>query len=382
MKNLKRLAVMFLAVMLVVGLCVAPASAANSNQAALHAAANVLRDDLGYPNDHACVRTMSATWNVEDGKSVGESYYYSSRTNAYYYFGKTNSVSGLFTGGGTYSSSNRSQQAAASVVNSLVAIYGQYHPTVAAASDIFAAECGISASRSYFYFATEGKFYYFSGSYERGNNTNNGFDDGTHNNLPGTNNPTEGSPSGTTTDPNQTTGPSGLPADNNGTNPGTNSGPATGANYALYAAQNYYNGTIFKGTEPYVDANAVAILAKFISSYGYSEKSLTRQAALGWTLINYMTGRTWDEATVKAAYGDYNSNAPTTDAYGRDIKIFAGDLLFRRNAERAGVAEVGRVLPKDYARLWITYEGAIYFRNQGGENAPNWGFTLRSPYNS
>lgn len=368
MKNIKRTITMLIAVVMIAGLMATPAFAANNNQATLHAAANVLRDDLGYPNDHACVRAMSATWNVEDGKSVGDSYYYSSRLNAYYYFGKNNSTNALFTG--NYNSANRRQQAAASVVNSLVAIYGNTHPTVAAASDILAAECGTSASLGYFFSATEGKYYYFSGSYEQGNTSSNGKDDGSQNNT--TKQPGQANNNNNSNNGNGNTGNGNT---SSGTPSGTNPNPS--GNYALYAAQDYFSGC-FTGTENYIDATRAPYVAKFIASYCGSNNGFTYQAALGWTVVNYMVGRQWSDATIKAAYPDYNSGA----AYTADQLALAKDILFRREAERAGVANVGRVLPADYARMWITYDGDIYFRNQEGENAPNWNFSLKSPYNS
>lgn len=374
MKNLKRTLTLFVAVIMIAALCATPAFAATPRQEVLHAAANVLRDELGWPNDHAAVRTMSECWNVEAGKDASQSYYYSGRTEQKYYFGQGNS-NAAYTGG--YSTTNRRQEAAARAVGMLATIYGAGHPTVAAANDILAAECGVSCINSYFYSGIDGKTYYFNGSAETGNNSSNTAT-GSNAGVPGgSNNAGAGNNAGNGN--NAGTGNAGNTGAGTGTGTGT---PDTSYEYRLYSAQDYYTGSIFTGTDKWVDVNKATIVAKFISSYGSNEPSITKQAALGWTCINYLTGREATDAVVSAAYGKYNANASTTDAYGRDLTTLAKDLLFRLNAEKVGIANVGRVLPADYGRLWVMSDGTVYFRNKEGENAPNWDFSLKSPYNS
>lgn len=337
-------------------------AATNSRQDALHAAAEILRNDLGYANDHCAVRILSETWLFESGEKLpGRSYYHSSRVDGYYFFANNaNSPASNYTG--SFNSGNRRQQKAMEAFNLLSQHYASDHPVVVAATDVLAAECGTNCSLGYYYSNNNDIFYYFSGSYENGNNggtPDNGGSNNTGNPGPGnTGNPGTSNP-GTSN-----------PGSSNPSNPGTS---LSTSDYDFYAAQNYYGGKL-TGTDKYVDAANAEVLAKLMASYCYNEVSTTKQAAMAWTMVNIGGGIPYSQCT--GCFPDYNPNAPTTDAWGRDLLLLAKDILFRKNAELVGVAKVGRILPKDYTWLWIQ-EGVIYYRNSNvqGLDQPSWSFS-------
>lgn len=110
-------------------------------------------------------------------------------------------------------------------------------------------------------------------------------------------------------------------------------------------------------------------------------KSKTEIACIGWTILNRV------DAKIQASIGAvitapnqfaYRASAPTTSDYGYSLVALATDVLDRWSREKAGQANVGRVLPKDY--LWYAGDGKHnYFRNQY-QGGTRWDFSLPSPY--
>ena len=152
-------------------------------------------------------------------------------------------------------------------------------------------------------------------------------------------------------------------------------------NSNIYANQNYYNG-VFTGTDNYVNKDEALILARMIYSYAHGESSMTRQAAMGWAFLNYAGSSSL--ASKTGAFSDYNANSPTVDDLGRDLQLLARDILFRYQAERSGITEVGRVLPKEYTWIWVEGNGTVYFRTS--QYGANYQFATsgqyRSPYST
>ena len=103
---------------------------------------------------------------------------------------------------------------------------------------------------------------------------------------------------------------------------------------------------------------------------------------MGWAFLNYAGSSSL--ASKTGAFSDYNPNSPTTDDFGRDLQLLARDILFRYQAEKAGVAQVGRVLPKEYTWIWVEGDGTVYFRTS--QYGANYQFATsgqyRSPYST
>ena len=119
----------------------------------------------------------------------------------------------------------------------------------------------------------------------------------------------------------------------------------------------------------------VAMLAKtvYLEARGLNQ---TEQAAVVWCVLNRVDN--WDKSIEEVVTAPnqfaYTKYAPVKQAIV-DLVI---DVLDRWCAEKAGVADVGRVLDKQY--MWFTGDGKHnYFRNayMGGTI---WNWTLQSPY--
>lgn len=103
--------------------------------------------------------------------------------------------------------------------------------------------------------------------------------------------------------------------------------------------------------------------------------SVTEQAAVAWCVLNRVDagyGTLMEVLTAPHQFATWHGEIAQEQ---RDI---AADVLTRWEREKAGEAEVGRVLPREY--LWFTGDGVRnYFRDAytGGEY---WDWGLESPY--
>lgn len=133
----------------------------------------------------------------------------------------------------------------------------------------------------------------------------------------------------------------------------------------------------------YSDLDTVAaMIAKTIYGEARGIYSITEQACIIWTILNRVdAGYGTIEEVITAPYQfAYRSGFPTTDDYDRDLVELAKDVIARWEAEKTGVADVGRVLPKGY--LWYSGDGRHnYFRNSY-RGSQNWNYSLTSPYES
>lgn len=122
----------------------------------------------------------------------------------------------------------------------------------------------------------------------------------------------------------------------------------------------------------------VTLLAKVAFCEARGIKSKTEIACVMWTILNrYDNGYGTIQAIVTApSQFAYYSSAPTVSGYGYDLVALAQDVLYRWSKEKNGIADVGRVLPKEY--LYFTGDGDHnYFRNKASKR---WNYSLPSPY--
>ena len=107
--------------------------------------------------------------------------------------------------------------------------------------------------------------------------------------------------------------------------------------------------------------------------------SKTQQAGVVWTILNrFDDGRFGKEIirviTAPSQFAGYKASHPVD----REIRKLVIDVLDRYAQEKAGIENVGRVLPKDY----------LYFRGNGKTNLfseklnsnNTWDWSLESPY--
>lgn len=101
------------------------------------------------------------------------------------------------------------------------------------------------------------------------------------------------------------------------------------------------------------------------------------RAAVVWCILN----------RVDAGYGDFEevATAPNQFAYSSNTPVkeefckIAEDVLDRWSQEKAGIEDVGRVLPQDY--LWFRGNGKVnIFRNKYNGNYNIWDWSLPDPY--
>lgn len=168
----------------------------------------------------------------------------------------------------------------------------------------------------------------------------------------------------------------------------------TGKNYAgydySYSGKNLYAG-IITGIDNYTSVNTeqANLLAKMLVSSVKSEKDLTKQAGVAWSVLYCAGGPSnLSDQKLKSTYSWYNSNITNyTDDNGRDLLALAKDVIFRYNAWKNGNTYVGRVLPSDYSWLCYYNNGTTTCRNS--QNGADYTFPymlpsskneLRTPY--
>lgn len=132
------------------------------------------------------------------------------------------------------------------------------------------------------------------------------------------------------------------------------------------------------------DTSDMAVkLAKILYSYGHATKSITEQANIGWVVLNCLdvSGSSKIDDVIK--FFEYNDKNPIVDDRSRSLLALARDVIFRWKLGKNYyyIGETGRTLPENY--FWIyTEKGINYFKAECDAKAPNWDYSLRSPYDS
>ena len=107
--------------------------------------------------------------------------------------------------------------------------------------------------------------------------------------------------------------------------------------------------------------------------------SKTEQAAVIWTILNRVDdGRFGNNIigviTAPNQFAGYKSNHPVDE----DIIDLVADVRTRYALEKAGVKNVGRVLPKDY--LYFRGDGSHNYFTKSWNSSNVWDWSLKSPY--
>ena len=439
MKNMKRILATILAVIAVMAITAIPASAYTDNYGygygynnsdrmiTLQAVTDILKQDLGYADDHAAVHAAWLTIQVENGANVGESYYYSDVSQAYYYWSARYTGNTLPMPTNYNSNLNRRQSAAWVAYDSVVAKYPVDHPLSVAMLDVALAEMGTSCAYSYCYdnlYGTTDKFYYFNGSAVNGNRGNTGTNNNNYydNGLSGTRissgvsywwdnawwyQSTSGNQFFKIENRKQVWATSeadsivryGSRLDNNyayssevdGYNGNNQSWYSNGNqqtnNSQFWSKQSYYSG-LLTGCDQYINLQDAAVLADAMASYTEGCGDINYVATLGWVYVNICGGKPYAECV--GTFPNYRQGAAASvrNVAGIDYTALAKDILFRKQAELNGVQNVGRLIPKTFTYFWIE-GGSLYFRdaNIGYDHSHDFDVTMwvkngefRSPY--
>lgn len=147
--------------------------------------------------------------------------------------------------------------------------------------------------------------------------------------------------------------------------------------YNYYSGYNYYGG-IINSYDNSTEDQAI-MMAKIIYLYAHGVSSQTKQACVGWAVMNSVdaSGSNATVGTVASNF-HYDSSVPTTDNFGRDLLPLARDIIFRWKAGKAGVTNNGRVLPSKF--MYVTSDGVnIKFNTELG-SGDTWDYSYGSPY--
>jgi hypothetical protein len=131
-------------------------------------------------------------------------------------------------------------------------------------------------------------------------------------------------------------------------------------------------------TAPTLDPYEVELIGRTIWGEAEGVGSITEQAAVAWCVLNRVdeSGKSI-EGVITAPnqfQGFYRVEGPVPKPF---IQL-AEDVLTRWHLEKAGVEDVGRVLPADYL-FFIGHGGRNHFSKEW--QAPDfWDWTLESPY--
>lgn len=128
----------------------------------------------------------------------------------------------------------------------------------------------------------------------------------------------------------------------------------------------------------YTDQDAVD-LAKVLWKECGGINSKTEQACVAWTVLNWVDIdgiSVQKEVRKPGRFAFYESTR-----VDKDMLELAYDVLNRWSAEKDGVADVGRVLPRDYL-YFEGHGGHNHFRNAFKGNYTVWDYSLPSPYDS
>lgn len=125
----------------------------------------------------------------------------------------------------------------------------------------------------------------------------------------------------------------------------------------------------------------VEMLAKTIWGEARGVESTTEKAAVAWCILNRVDGKEYAcggdieyVVTFPGQFVGYAEDNPVTT----ECKEIAADVLTRWAAEKAGVEDVGRVLPKTY--IFMRGDGKRNYFTDEWKGDDNWDWSLPSPY--
>lgn len=127
------------------------------------------------------------------------------------------------------------------------------------------------------------------------------------------------------------------------------------------------------------DEEVIDVLCKVV--YGEARGcDKTQQAAVVWCILNRMDSDKFPNdivsvVTQKNQFEGYSSKFPVTD----EIKWLVLDVLGRYEQEKAGIDNVGRVLPNDYLFFRSSGKGTNLFR-QNYKSKTIWDWSWGTPY--
>lgn len=122
----------------------------------------------------------------------------------------------------------------------------------------------------------------------------------------------------------------------------------------------------------------LTILAKVVYREARGIEDKAHQAAVIWCILNRVDAGCWgdtimDVVTYPNAFA-YIEDTPVE----QEFRMLAADVCERWNLEKAGQAEVGRVLPKEY--LYFTGDGELNHFTIEWKGTETWDWSLESPY--
>ena len=135
--------------------------------------------------------------------------------------------------------------------------------------------------------------------------------------------------------------------------------------------------------EPFFTPNEadVEMLAKTIWGEARGVKSITEKAAVAWCILNRVDAKGYAcggdieyVLTFPGQFVGYDEENPVTT----ECKEIAADVLTRWAAEKAGIEDVGRVLPKEYT--YFTGDGKRNYFTDEWKGGNTWDWSLPSPY--
>lgn len=135
--------------------------------------------------------------------------------------------------------------------------------------------------------------------------------------------------------------------------------------------------------EPFFTPNEadVEMIAKTIWGEARGVKSITEKAAVAWCILNRVDAKGYAcggdieyVLTFPGQFVGYDEDNPVTT----ECKEIAADVLTRWAAEKAGIEDVGRVLPKEYT--YFTGDGKRNYFTDEWKGGNTWDWSLPSPY--
>lgn len=122
----------------------------------------------------------------------------------------------------------------------------------------------------------------------------------------------------------------------------------------------------------------LTILAKVVYREARGIEDKAHQAAVIWCILNRVdAGLGGDTITEVATYPNAFAWVPDTPVE-QEFLMLAADVCERWNLEKAGQADVGRVLPKEY--LYFTGDGKLNHFTIEWKGTEAWDWSLESPY--
>lgn len=125
----------------------------------------------------------------------------------------------------------------------------------------------------------------------------------------------------------------------------------------------------------------VEMLAKTIWGEARGVESITEKAAVAWCILNRVDAKGYAcggdieyVLTFPGQFVGYDEDNPATT----ECKKIAADVLARWAAEKAGIEDVGRVLPKEYT--YFTGDGERNYFTDEWKGGNTWDWSLPSPY--